>query len=372
VRTSGGEKVQLRKVSLDPNEPPSLAIRDSTGEWIPLVAALALAGADKRPEYAHLRALSTDVVAFLTGGERVREQALLLLDEVKDDAAGLGAAITGADKQLPFSPRSFRAFSIFDTHMIASSRVLVRRFFPRPAGMAIGLFERLTGRTAAPLKPARGFYEHPAMYMGNHTAFYADGDEIPWPQYSNALDFELELGFVVSRPVRDATEQQGRAAIGGFFLLNDFSARDTQADEYRHGVFGPVVRSKTSANSLGPIVVTADELGADAERLHGSVHVNGELWCEGTNAGANHSLGDMVAWASTSEQLMPGDVLSTGTFPGCCGLELDRWIETGDVVQLVVEQLGTLSNRIGTPATPARVEAAGIAGGTLEAEPTGA
>jgi 2-keto-4-pentenoate hydratase/2-oxohepta-3-ene-1,7-dioic acid hydratase in catechol pathway len=349
--------MQLRRVRLSEDGTHTVAVRDGdSGVWVPLAPALAQVQAGERGTFAELARAGGDVIAFLRGGERLRAQAGALLEEVRGEARELAGRIDEHERQLPFAARSFRAFSIFEAHMTDSARMLAKRFFPPMAGRAIDAFERLTGRTAPPLKPRKGFYEHPSFYMGNHTAFFADGDTVPWPRYSEALDYELEMGFVLAKPVRDVDEQAGRAAIAGLFLVNDFSARDTQAEEYRHGVFGPVVRSKTFANAMAATVVTADELGDRAEQLEGVVRVNGELWSRGSNASATHSLGDMVAWASTSEQLMPGDVLSTGTFPGCCGLELDRWLKPDDVVELEVPELGTLTNRIGDANTPARVE----------------
>ena len=248
---------------------------------------------------------------------------------------------------LPFTPRSLRAFSIYPAHMEQSARVLATRFFPKPAGAVIERYERWTHRTFPALKPKRGFLEQPAMYVGNHTAMLADGDTMPWPSHTRFLDYELELGFVLSAEVIDATPEEGAAAIGGFFIVNDWSARDVQADEYRHGIFGPAVKSKTFNNSIGPVVVTADELLDRASSLRGWVRVNGEVWSETSTAGAAHSLGDLVAYASRGERLGPGDVFATGTVPRGSGLELDRWVQRGDVVELEIEELGTLRNTVG-------------------------
>jgi 2-keto-4-pentenoate hydratase/2-oxohepta-3-ene-1,7-dioic acid hydratase in catechol pathway len=248
---------------------------------------------------------------------------------------------------LPFAPRSLRAFSIYPEHMEQSARMLAKRFFPAPAGAAITAFETVTRRTFPALRPKRGFHDQPAMYVGNHTATLGDGEVVPWPSHTRHLDYELELGFVLAREVRDATAAEGEAAIGGFFVVNDWSARDVQAEEYRHGLFGPAVKSKTFATSLGPVVVTADELTARAGSLRGAVRVNGETWSETSTAGAAHSLGDLVAYASRGERLGAGDVFATGTLPRGCGLELDRWVQPGDVVELELEELGTLTNTVG-------------------------
>lgn len=281
-----------------------------------------------------------DLVALLAGGVAVRERVEALV-------AAAEPAPLQADVLLPFEPRSLRAFSIYPAHVEQSARVLVRRFFPKPAAVVLRLFERFTRRTFPPLKPDTPFFEQPAFYVGNHTAFLADGETMPWPSHTDHLDYELELGFVLAATVADATPEQGEAAIGGFVLINDWSARDVQAAEYRHGMFGPAVKAKSFNNSIGTVVVTADELLRRAGSLSASVRVNGEIWSETSTAGAAHSLGALVARASAGERLAPGDVFATGTVPLGSGLELDRWIRPGDVVELELDELGTLTNTIG-------------------------
>jgi 2-keto-4-pentenoate hydratase/2-oxohepta-3-ene-1,7-dioic acid hydratase in catechol pathway len=245
---------------------------------------------------------------------------------------------------LPFAPRSLRASSLYERHIVASSRTLVKRFFPAAQARVVGGFERVSRRPFPKLKPPPAFYERPLYYMGNHTAMLADREPVPYRPW---LDFELELAFVLCREVADASESEGEAAIGGFMLFNDWSLREVQADEYLRGMFGPVVKAKSLANSLGATVVSADEvlprLGAG---LSAEVRVNGESWVRSSTAGAQHSPGALVAEASRDERLAPGDLFAMGTVPGCCGLELDRWVQPGDEVELEVELLGTLCTRV--------------------------
>ncbi len=322
-----------------------LIVSDGAGGWVSLPAAAGLAG-------AHSDALSpettTNLAAFLAGGERTRSAAAALLEQVhgQTEAAGDPAAA-----QLPFQPRSMRAFMLWESHLVAASRVLVKRFFPAPVSRATTAFEAVTGRTFPMLKPKKRFYEIPAFYVANHTALLADGDDMWWPSHTSFLDFELELAFVLARPLIDATPEEGRAAIGGFFVLNDWSARDVQAADARENIFGPVVKSKTFANSIGYDVITADEL-PDWQRATGRVRVDGETWCEGTTAEAAHDLGEMLAYASAGERLEAGDVISTGCMPTCCGLELDRWIKPGNVVELEIDAIGTLTNKVREDGTP--------------------
>jgi 2-keto-4-pentenoate hydratase/2-oxohepta-3-ene-1,7-dioic acid hydratase in catechol pathway len=284
-----------------------------------------------------------DPVALLAGGAAARDAVAELLDALADDAS---VVADPAQAGLPFEARSLRAFSLWESHYEGSARMLVRRFFPKPVQRVASAFERIGGRTFPPFKPNKRFYEVPAFYVGNHAAMLADGEEMPWPSHTRYLDFELELAFVLARPLADPTPAEARDAIGGWLVLNDWSARDVQAEEARHGVFGPAVKSKTFANSLGPDVLSADEL-PDWRTATGRVRVDGEVWCEGGAAGPAHDVGEMLAYAAAGERLEPGDVISTGTMPGCCGLELDRWIRPGQTVELEIDGVGTVANRIG-------------------------
>lgn len=295
---------------------------------------------------------STDMVAFLSGGDETLAAAEAIVSSGKTENADPSGA------GIPFSPRSMRAYMLWEDHVIQSSRMLVKRFFPPPAAKAVAGFERVTGKTFPKLKPNARFYEAPTFYVANHGALVADGDPMWWPSHTKWLDFELELAFVLAKPLSDATPEEAADAIGGWFVLNDWSARDVQADDARRNIFGPVVKSKTFANSVGSDVITADEM-PDWTRVTGRVRVDGELWCEGSTAGPQYDVGEMLAFASAGELLEPGDVVSTGTMPGCCGLEIDRWIQPGQTVELEIDGIGTLSNTIESDAQPRNARPAG-------------
>jgi 2-keto-4-pentenoate hydratase/2-oxohepta-3-ene-1,7-dioic acid hydratase in catechol pathway len=321
--------------------PDGLIAQHESGAWV------SLRGGDLGEQQ------STDMIAFLRGGDETRAAAEAIL------AAGPGEAPADpGSATIPFQPRSMRAFMLWESHMIASSRMLVKRFFPAPAAKAVAGYERVTGRTFPKLKPNRRFHEKPTFYVANHGAILGDGDPMWWPRHTEWLDFELELAFVLAKPLADATPEEAEAAVGGWFVVNDWSARDVQAEDYRENIFGPVVKSKTFSNSIGADVLTVEEV-PDWTRMSGRVRVDGELWCEGSTAGPAHGLGAMLAYASAGERLEPGDVVSTGTMPGCCGLELDRWIQPGQTVELEIDGIGTLANRIDPGAAPRNASLAG-------------
>jgi 2-keto-4-pentenoate hydratase/2-oxohepta-3-ene-1,7-dioic acid hydratase in catechol pathway len=314
---------------------------EHSGRWVSLARALRATG---REDVAG----TADAVAFLRGGEELRTAAESALAATADDTS---VAADPAEAGLPFVPRSLRAFMLWEAHVIQSSRMLVKHFFPAPVWGFVSAFEK-TGRTFPKLKPNQRFWEAPTFYVANHTMVLADGQEMWWPSHTKFLDFELELACVLSRPLVDATPQQARDAVGGWFVLNDWSARDVQADDARRNVFGPVIKSKTFANSIGPDVVTADEFG-DWTRATGRVRVDDVVWCEGATSGPAHDVGEMLAYASKGERLDAGDVISTGTMPGCCGLEIERWIKPGQTVALEIDGIGTVRNHISPDARPA-------------------
>lgn len=285
-----------------------------------------------------------DLLAFLAAGPEARAAAEKAIAEATE-------TVDPATATLPFRPRSIRAFMLWEEHVIASSRNLVKRFFPAPMAKAVAGYERATKRTFPKLKPNARFREAPTFYVANHTSVLADGEEMWWPSHTKALDFELELACVLVKPLVDATPEEALDAVGGWFILNDWSARDVQADDARRNIFGPVIKAKTFANSIGCDVLTADAL-PDWTKARGRVRVDGELWCEGATANPQHTLGAMLAYASAGERLDRGDVISTGTMPGCCGLELDRWIKPGNAVELEIDGIGTLTNRLSATAQP--------------------
>jgi len=325
--------------------PGGLIVRDPQAErWVSLPAANGYLPAGD----AFLEAETRDMLAFLAGGAATREAAAAAVEAARGDAA---VAADPATATLPFRPRSLRAFMLYESHAIQSARMLVKHFFPAPVVRVMETYERVARGPFPPLKPKKAFYERPEMYVANHTAALADGESMWWPRHTRALDFELELAFVLARPLADAAPEEAAAAIGGWLVLNDWSARDVQAADARHSIFGPVVKAKTFANSLGCDVLTADAV-SDWQQMRGRVRVDGELWCEGSTAGAQHDVGAMLAHASAGERLAAGDVFSTGTMPGCCGLELERWLRPGQTVELEIDGIGTLRNQIDPTAGP--------------------
>ena len=188
------------------------------------------------------------------------------------------------------------------------------------------------------------WYEAPIYYKGNHRQLLGPEDECRWPRYAEKLDFELELAMVVGRRGRDIAKDGAGAFIFGFTVFNDFSARDIQAREMSAWL-GPA-KGKDFANSLGPCIVTVDEVGTEPD-LEMICRVNGEEWGRARSSDARWSWADMISHVSMGEDVYPGDVYGSGTPGGCCGLDQGRSLEPGDVVELEIEKIGVLRNKVG-------------------------
>ena len=188
------------------------------------------------------------------------------------------------------------------------------------------------------------WYEIPVYWKGNCDAVFGPEDVVPWPSYTDQLDFELELAAVIGKEAFRVSVEEAADAIAGYTIFNDWSARDIQFREMKVGL-GPGL-GKDFATSIGPTLVTADSFDVVTARM--AARVNGELWSEGTLGRMRFSFPAVVAHLSQEQRLMPGDVLGSGTVARGCGLELGRWIQPGDVVELEVEGIGVLRNVIGT------------------------
>jgi fumarylacetoacetate (FAA) hydrolase len=219
----------------------------------------------------------------------------------------------------------------------ARADVRLRAPVPRPPSVRdFYAFERhvATARAQRGLEMTPEWYQIPVFYFSNPAAILGPDDEIQFPAESSAWDYELEAAAIVG----------GDGAIAGFTILNDWSARDLQKMEMAVGL-GPA-KAKDFATSIGPVLVTPDELG-DLE-LEMVARVNGEERSRGSLGDMHWSWDDLVAQAARNTRLLPGDLLGSGTVGTGCILEHGdgRWLESGDFVELEIEGIGVLTNRV--------------------------
>ena len=201
------------------------------------------------------------------------------------------------------------------------------------------------------------WYRMPVFYFSSPLRIFGPDDAVPHPSASDMLDYELEIGCVIGKEGSDVPEADALDYIAGFLIFNDWSCRDIQRDESAVGL-GPA-KGKDSASTLGPWLVTTDEMAPYLRdgRLHVkcSASVNGDYWVQGSDGGvAYHTWGSLVERASKDSRIVPGDVLGCGTVGGGSigeairkGYEKARFLQPGDVVEFDVEGIGVLRSTIG-------------------------
>jgi 2-keto-4-pentenoate hydratase/2-oxohepta-3-ene-1,7-dioic acid hydratase in catechol pathway len=198
----------------------------------------------------------------------------------------------------------------------------------------------LTGESAM-LQTLR---RQPIWYKANRMSVVGPEHEVVWPEHSNVMDYELEIGMVLGRTGVKISREEAGEYIFGYTIFNDLSARDTQLLEME-GQLGPTQgKDFDGGNVFGPCIVTADEFSPDDARM--TVRVNGEVRSEGRSGDMMYSFEDLIAYISRDETLYAGEILGSGTVGGGCGLEAGKLLESGDVVELEIEGIGRLRNRI--------------------------
>ena len=240
-------------------------------------------------------------------------------------------AYDGADLLLPYKPPSIRDFVTFESHVEG-----VRKSIDNAEGVP------------------EAWYDAPTFYFTNPHALYGPGQAIPKPPTCNALDFEMEVAAVMGRGGSTFSEDEAQAAIFGYTILNDWSARDIQSREMKVGL-GPA-KGKDFATSFGPWIVTADEL--PSLDLECRAYVNDALIGQDRLSHMHWTFAEMAAYASRDSVVMAGDLLASGTTGGG-GCLAELWgrkgeqtpppLKFGDVVRLEVDGLGSLSGSVRNP-----------------------
>jgi 2-keto-4-pentenoate hydratase/2-oxohepta-3-ene-1,7-dioic acid hydratase in catechol pathway len=267
--------------------------------------------------------LPTEMVAFFEAGPRGRDLAVLALDlaaeygptlALSDEASAVLAADTVRLLAPVPRPRRIRDYLTYNQHA---------------AGSGLGV-------------PA-AFTAMPICYKCNAETVIGPDEPLLWPSYTGQLDFELELGFFTAGGGVNLSPDEAAGLICGVTIFNDVSARDVQFFEMSLGL-GPS-KGKDFCTAMGPCVLTMDEVDEWAVRM--SVRVNGETWAAGTTKDRQFSFAEVLAWASLDEPVYPGEFFAVGTVGGGCGLELNRWIQPGDIVELEASGVGVLRNPVG-------------------------
>lgn len=320
--------MKLATFRLGRGEPRVGVVDADAGRLLDLRAAAERSGWDASP--------FVSMLALMDAGGRGLDTARALADRYHDDE-GLTHALDAIRLLAPVpEPRQMRDGMSFPLHIRQSMRGMQR--------IVAGADRAAIDDEALPPLP-EVYGQLPIYYITNRLIVAGPDETVRWPRYSRLMDYELELGVFIGRAGTDIPVSKAGGHIFGFTIFNDFSARDQQAREMP-GWLGPAKgKSFNGGNVLGPWIVTPDEIG-DPYSLAMTARVNGETRSQGTSSGMLFSFEEMIAHMSQDETLHAGEFIGSGTVGNGCGLEQNRFLEHGDVVELEVERIGVLRNRV--------------------------
>ncbi|MDQ1468585.1 MAG: hypothetical protein QOJ99_65 [Bryobacterales bacterium] len=266
-----------------------------------------------------------DMVAFLETGKLGRHAAEQAIEAAQRTEEAFGARTSYGLHEVRLlaplvRPRVMRDFLTFEGHMQNAARVL--------------------GWGSVPAV----WYQIPSYYKGIPDTVIGTGEAVTIPPYCENFDLELELGMVIGRKGTKIAREDAEKYIAGYTIWNDFSARDQQKREGPLGMGPSKGKDFDGGNAIGPYLVTSDEFDPSNARM--IARVNGEVWTDSSSAGRQFSFPDLIAYVSQSETIHAGELWGSGTVTGGSGLELGRWLRPGDLVELEIEGIGVLSNRV--------------------------
>ncbi|MGI8406379.1 MAG: fumarylacetoacetate hydrolase family protein [Thermomicrobiales bacterium] len=270
--------------------------------------------------------LPNDMVEFIGGGAialRAAHEALEWAERSERDASQGQIHFEPQDVELlaPIPrPPLLRDFMAFETHL--------QNIYPK------------LGRQIPP-----EWYRMPVYYKGNPGSIAAHENQIPIPSYADALDYEFEVAMVIGKSGMDIPRECAMEHVFGFMIYNDFSARDIQSREMSVGLGPAKGKDFDKGHVFGPYLVTIDEI-ENPYAMRMVSRINGQERCDDSSGSMHWKFEDMITHASLGEQLVAGEIFGTGTVGNGSGAELGEFLNRGDMIELEVEGLGLLRNRI--------------------------
>ena len=281
------------------------------------------------------------MLALIDAGDAALDQAAKVFDlHGKDESLSIKTGTADILAPVP-EPRQMRDGMSFPLHILQAPRGQLKL-----AARAKGDMAELARIEAEPLGELPEVYrKQPIYYITNRFSVRGTNTTVKWPRYSQVMDYELEFGIVTKGKGANIPAAKARDHIFGYTIFNDFSARDAQRIEME-GRLGPAKgKSFDGGNVMGPWIVTPDEIG-DPYKLKMEARVNGKMRSQGVTEGMLFSFEEIIAHVSQDETLMPGEFIGSGTVGNGCGLELGWYLEHGDTIELDVEKIGILKNRV--------------------------
>ncbi|MDP3857283.1 MAG: fumarylacetoacetate hydrolase family protein [Stagnimonas sp.] len=284
------------------------------------------------------------MLALIEAGPAALDRARAILEQSEDEHPGhCFQPLSGLRFAPPLLPPRMLCFSVYEGHMKqAFASVLEMKAGKGVAATvkALGLMKKMPKR----------FYQRPLYYKGNNLSVSAHEQDVIWPRWTKMLDYEMELGVVLGKRGKNISANDAMSYVFGYTCFNDFSARDKMMEEIPWGGVGPIKgKDFDTGNAMGPWLVTADEI-PDPYDLKIQVRVNGELRGASSTSGMSHPISRMIEVASDEELVVPGEFFGTGAATNGCGIEFLRFLEPGDLVEVEIERIGVLRNRVVKPA----------------------
>ncbi len=307
------------------------------GEWVVDLtlsyAALLRAEGESTPLRMAYARIPPNMLEFLDGEERALEEAKRTFEFVSERSNQVespdGERAVWKREEVKLrapipQPRLMVDFSTFEEHVKMS-------------------FEKLG------MPVPREWYQVPVGYKMNPFSVIGPEEPIVWPSFTQLLDYELEFGICIGKRGKNISKDEAYDYVLGYTIVNDVSARDMELMELRAMPLGPL-KSKDFDNgtAMGPCIVTKDEI-RDPHNLKMTARVNGEVWSEANTKDMHWKIPDLIEHLSRDQTLYPGTVLLSGTPGGGCGLHVGKFLKPGDVVELEIEGIGVLRNRVVKP-----------------------
>jgi 2-keto-4-pentenoate hydratase/2-oxohepta-3-ene-1,7-dioic acid hydratase in catechol pathway len=296
------------------------------------------AAADREGKYNPAFA---SMLSLIDAGSPGLDQARSLFDKSGKDES-LSENVVAVEILAPIpEPRQMRDGMSFPLHILQAPRGQLKL-----AARAKNDMAELARIDAEPLGELPEVYrKQPIYYFTNRFSVRGTNTTVKWPRYSKVMDYELEFGIVTRNKGANIPASKAADHIFGYTIFNDFSARDAQRIEME-GRLGPAKgKSFDGGNVMGPWIVTPDEIG-DPYKLKMEARVNGKMRSQGVTEGMLFSFEEIIAHVTRDETLMPGEFIGSGTVGNGCGLELGWYLEHGDVIELEVEKIGILKNKV--------------------------
>ena len=321
----------MKLVTFDAGEGPRTGAIIDDGSIVDLAAAA--------PEAS--RTMVSTMLALIEGGEPALDAAREIVARSRGDH-GYDPAYVRYLPPLPV-PNSIRDFANFELHCLQALEASMRmRAATQPDPEAAYAGFKASGAYDLPAS----WYQRPYYFKGNRMTCSGHESVIQWPRFSGTMDYELEFAAVIGKRGADIAEADADAHIFGYMIYNDFSARDEQVRDQQFRMGPSKGKDFDTGNAMGPWIVTRDEL-PDVSNLAMTSRINGEVQGRSNSSGMQFSFAQCIAFVSRDETLYPGDVFGSGTAGNGCGFETGRYLEPGDVIELEVEGIGVLRNRIG-------------------------